>query len=321
MKTVRPCLLVLLCFAPLRARASESTASICAASDPVEGGNGHCLKILADMAALRNSPHPRSRGAGTSESREKQRSIFFDKIVPSAYSSLPSLSKGLFLGLEALGAPARREGFKAMNTFGTAALFDFVADERSPYTGIFKGGSGVMRFSYAGPPNLVGNVPGLGLKFFVDGKPSQDMVFMNSFNSQGPSTNVFLKPLSNDLPEPESALMRTVKRLFEKASGKSDVLHQDLAKLGAVAADGGTAAKPSAPYQVFLEPTREDGIPRDTANDFRSDLAGVKPGTAVYDVTAVSSPGGEKIHIGRIVTGSPFVASEYGDKGLVFKHD
>lgn len=305
----------------------------------MEGGNGRCLKILEDMAALRSSRYPKNPGAAVRESQEKQRAIFYDKIVPSAYAALPDLSRGLLLGLEGLTSPARvaelsrafaadgderppeRRRLKIMNTYGTVALFDFVADPRSPYTGIFKGGSGVMRFSYAGPPSLVGNVPGLGLKFFVDGKPSQDMVFMNGFSSQGPSTNVFQKPFSNDLPEPESPLMKAVKGLFEKASGRSNVLHQDLTSLGAVAADGSAAASPAAPYQVFLEPTHQDGISPDTANDFRSDLAGVKPGTAVYDVVAVSGPGGEKVHIGRIVTGSPFVASEYGDKALFFKHN
>jgi hypothetical protein len=321
-KTARASLILLLSLAPRPGHATEGADSICAASKPLEGGGVRCLKILDDMAALRNPRHPGGLDAGARESREKQKSIFYGKIVPSAYASLPSLSEGLLLGLEGLGAPSpEKRRYKAMNTFGAAALFDFVADPHTPYTGIFKGASGVMRFSYAGPPNLVGNVPGLGLKFFVDGQPSRDMVFMNSFNGQGSSTSVFLKPLSNDLPEPDSVVMKTVKSILEKVSGKSNVLHQDLARLGTVAEDGSEPAKPAVPYQVFLEPTRADGIPSDTTNDFRADLAGVKTGMAVYDVTAVSSPGGAKIHIGRIVTGSPFVASEYGDKELSFKHD
>jgi hypothetical protein len=214
--------------------------------------------------------------------------------------------------------PPERRGLKAMNTFGTSALFEFVADPGSPYTGIFRGGAGVMRFSYAGPPNLVGNVPGVALKFFTDGGESRDLVAMNGFAGQGGSTSVFLKPMSNALPEPQSAVMKAVKAVLGKMSGRADPLRMDISHLADVDSAGRAVASPSAPDQIFLEPTHQDGISADSTADFRADLAGVKPDTAVYNVTALS--GGRKIVLGRIVTRSSFVASEYGDTALAFKH-
>lgn len=280
--------------------------------------------------------------AGPDSALRKQDVIFHEKIVRSAYTTLPELSGGLLLGLEAsakrlLGLkelsqedftpsratgderPPDRRGPKSMNTYGTAALFEFEADAGSPYTGLLQGGSGVMRFSTMGPPGLVGNVPGLALKFLVDGKPSRDLVVMNGFAGQGGSTNVFLKPMSNALPPPESRLMKGVVAILAKAA-KGDPLRQGVDHLAGVGGDGAGVDKPLAPYQIFFEPTHQDGIPADTANDFRADLAGVKPGTAIYEVTAISAPGAPKVRIGRVVTRSQFVASEYGDTTLLFKH-
>lgn len=264
--------------------------------------------------------------AGLDRVRREREALFHEKIVPSAYTKLPDLSGGLLLGLEnsakrLLGFKDKADsaGLKSMNTYGTSAQFEFVADAGSPYTGLLQGGSGVMRFSTMGPPGLVGNVPGLALKFMVDGKPSRDIVVMNGFAGQGDSTNVFLKPMSNALPPPESSLMKGVVALLEKGA-KGDPLTRSVAQLADMGTDGAGVEKPVAPYQLFFEPTHEDGIPADSANDFREDLAGVKPGAAIYEVTAIAAPGAPKVRIGRLVTRSPFVASEYGDTTLRFRH-
>ena len=320
--------LAVLCALP----ASAQTAAPCMGADALNGGSdGGCRRIMRDIAALKRPQRPifaRPDGAAA-----EQRRVFYEKIVPSSYKTLPDLSRGLFLGFEKSGAkrtadraleasgdetPPERRRLKVMNTFGTAALFEFVAEPGSPYTGVFRGGAGVMRFSYAGPPDLIGPIPGVAFKFFVDGGQSRDFVAMNGFSSQGGSTSVFLKPMSNALPEPQSAVMKAVKAVLGKMSGRADPLRMDLAHLANVDSSGKTVAAPSAPEQIFLEPTHQDGIPADSAADFRADLARVKPDTAVYEVTALS--GGRKILLGRIVTRSPFVASEYGDTALAFKH-
>lgn len=315
--------------------ASAQTAAPCVGTDALRNGaDGRCRRIMSDIAALKRPQRPEPGDPGKPGGiAEKQRRVFYEKIVPSAYAALPDLSKGLFLGFEKSGAPQtadaaleaagdekppERRRPKAMNTFGTAALFEFVAEPGSPYTGIFRGGAGVMRFSYAGPPGLVGNVPGVALKFFTEGGGSRDLVAMNGFAGQGDSTSVFLKPMSTALPEPESPVMKAVAALLGKLSKRGDPLRMDLAHLADVDSSGKAVAAPAAPDKIFLEPTHQDGIPADTRADFRSDLARVKPGIAVYRVTALS--GGRTVVLGRIVTRSAFVASEYGDTALAFKH-
>ena len=46
----------------------------------------------------------------------------------------------------------------------------------------------------------------------------------------------------------------------------------------------------------------------------------VPAGTLLYKVYAVMTPNAPKVHIGNLVTTSPFTESEYGDRYLFFKH-
>ena len=60
---------------------------------------------------------------------------------------------------------------KLFHTFGTTAKVRFDPEPASPYTGLFsETAHGLVRFSYAGPVVGVGIVPGLGLKFTIDGQ-------------------------------------------------------------------------------------------------------------------------------------------------------
>jgi hypothetical protein len=81
----------LLLVVPPMGHGTDNAASICAASESLDGGNSWCRKILEEMRALRNPPREVYRDSvvhRSRESREKQRALFFDKIVPSAYASL-----------------------------------------------------------------------------------------------------------------------------------------------------------------------------------------------------------------------------------------
>jgi hypothetical protein len=55
--------------------------------------------------------------------------------------------------------------------------------------------------------------------------------------------------------------------------------------------------------------------------DFRDDLARIPSGSKLWDVMAIERDGAERVLIGSIVTTSRFVASQYGDEKIFFKHN
>jgi hypothetical protein len=273
------------------------------------------------------------------DSALNKREYIYGRISASAYDSLPPLSEGILLGVKGSKIlthaqdlaltlttvsdelPADRRHIKVIHTFGTVAKFEFIADPAAPvkYTGLFQGGQGIMRFSYAGPPHLIGNVPGLGLKFLIDGRPSENMVVMNSLGGQGAPTSVFLRTFTNILPEPDTVIMKTIKLLFEKVVRRGEGLHQGEGTLASVKNDGTPVANPIAPYQVFFVPAQD--FFAGSRKDFRVDLAGLDPETKIYEIWATAGKGESTEHIGSLVTKSKFTASAYGDQVLFFKHN
>jgi hypothetical protein len=86
------------------------------------------------------------------------------------------------------------------------------------------------------------------------------------------------------------------------------------------------------PYQIFLVPNPAIQFPVSPPHDFRHDLATVAPGTSLFLVYGVEPSKvedrliGKPRHrqnaqlIGQIETTSEFVASDYGDRRLFFRH-
>lgn len=302
----------------------------------VDGALEAARRQSAGQRALIQIPIQPDYDAGSALSK---REYIYGRVAASSYASLPPLSEGFILGakgsrilthpqdlaltLTAVSdeLPADRRHIKVIHTFGTVAKFAFIADPAAPvkYTGLFQGGQGIMRFSYAGPPHLIGNVPGLGLKFLIDGKPSENMVVMHSLGGQGAPTSVFLRTFTNILPEPDTVIMKTIKLLFEKVVRRGEGLHQGEGTLASVMNDGTPVANPAAPYQVFFVPAQD--FFAGSRRDFRADLAGLDPETKIYEIWATAGKGESTEHIGSLVTKSRFTASAYGDQVLFFKHN
>jgi hypothetical protein len=57
-----------------------------------------------------------------------------------------------------------------------------------------------------------------------------------------------------------------------------------------------------------------------TEEDFRTILARIPPDTLLYRVYARTARSEAQIHVGSVTTESSFVASEFGDRVLAFKH-
>lgn len=241
---------------------------------------------------------------------------------------------------------------KLFHTYGTTAKIAFTPEPNTPYTGILsEKAHGLARFSYAGPVIGVGIVPGLGLKFLIDGDhPSENLVVMRKLDPQQPlwrffsapsHNSVFQNPFTNILPFPSftNLIMRTVNKRFETVVEKGKGLHQSLESFAAVHANGSPVAQVRivAPYRVIFRPTGQATASSDPTADFRDDLArNIKVGTPIYEIFALGEPqemelnkkgmtGVEELlahgqKIGTINTESEFIASKYGDYRLFFKH-
>lgn len=204
------------------------------------------------------------------------------------------------------------------------------------YTGLFAGADhGFMRLSVTGDPADRGFAPGLALKLFVNGKPSQNVSALYTLSGQGTNYDFFTNELSNYVsPEVNETLGTTA--LFSAVSTKPTlVVMTDMAK---VTQTGTSVLTPKAPTQIYFVPRTEvKGKFVKTAHDFRLDMMKLASGTKVYDVYATSAEiktsllpsinaqlaatrraGAKKI--GEIVLASPLIASEFGDKGVFFKH-
>src|SRR5215510_14561650 len=92
---------------------------------------------------------------------------------------------------------------KLFHTYGATAKIAFAPAPATPYTGMFSHHvHGLARFSYAGPVAGVGIVPGLGLKFPLDGDhPSRNLVVMRMLDPQS-RHSVFQHVFTNILPTP-----------------------------------------------------------------------------------------------------------------------
>lgn len=225
----------------------------------------------------------------------------------------------------------RPDRSKTFHRWGTAVKVRFVPEregmaQRLPgaeaanvggYTGVFATGAvGIARLSLG-----LGNLdalwaPGIGLKLFVDGKPSVNVHAIPRDGAQ--KSKDFLAPaLSSEIdPTPLDG--------FLKFSSKANPNLRTVKHLAMVEADGTAVAEPKAPHHVaFRAPA---GIafsapPAWGQEDFRTSLAKIPAGTTLYEVWAYDATGTEGgTKIGTLVTESAFVASSFEDRRLHFHH-
>lgn len=290
--------------------------------------------------------------------QEKRDYLFEDGIRATAYANgLPDVHLGLFAatqaGVESLAHHLLRQTVtrvgdeleapkhKLFHSFGTTAKIRYNPESGTPYTGIFGDTAhGLARFSYAGPTIGIGIVPGLGLKFPVDGDhPSENVVVMRMLDPQS-EHSVFHNPFSNILPAPSplNLTMKVVNQRFETVVAEGHGLHQPVDNFARIHPSGQpVAGPPQAPYRLILVPTEAARNACDPHLDFRDDLAQNLPAeTTIYSVLGLDEDAETTLHgqglnrleeliphasrIGSITTESEFIASTYGDYRLFFKH-
>jgi hypothetical protein len=304
-------------------------------------------------------------------SREKRDYLFEQGIRPTAYdngkrpdvmcgllqfskSALESIANHLLSAtLTRVSDEFEEPKLKLFHAYGTTAKIQFSPEPNTPYTGIFaETAYGLARFSYAGPVAGIGVVPGLGLKFPVDGDhPSENLVVMRKLDRQQPlwrffsthsHNSVFQNAFTNILPSPRftNLIMRTVQSRFETVVNTGKGLHQPADNLAAIHTNGVPLAadKVAAPYRLIFRPTAQAVASSDPSIDFRDDLAqNVKAGTPIYEIFALTEAQESELHrrgvtevedllphaqkIGTMTTESEFIASQYGDYRLFLKHN
>ncbi len=214
---------------------------------------------------------------------------------------------------------------KIIHAQGVAAMVELRIAGDSPFTGVLGGGPtpvGVARFSLATPPSGKKSfTPGLGLKVFVDGAPSLDLLAMNHTVGQGRDHNVFANTFSHDLRGEHSALRPPQKLLaffFRMVSTQPRRLTID--HLATTRPDGSTEAAPAVPDRLVFHPHRAvKAVYRTTAKeDFRVPFLSLEPELDLYEIEAIG-PHEERRVIGTITATSTFVCAPGVDR-LFFRH-
>jgi hypothetical protein len=280
---------------------------------------------------------------------QKADSMWNDKIIPTIYGDLPTLTAPGILDLFTLAKTSFTIRSltndsdeldvghrKLVHAWGAEARFRFVSTKSSRgYTGIYESGSDCVigRLSVATKPTKTSIVPALALKFFISGHKSKNLQIMNSTSGQK-SHNFFEMPFSNIIPPPDSFAKRLIQRLFRKAAvafgaKDPDPTHLTVEHLAKIQVNGNAVVTPKSPYRLIFKPTIAasalmKGSTVDT--DFRTNLARYPVGQAMYDVYALDE--GESFDdlptsklVGQLIPTTNIVASSYGDEKLNFQHN
>lgn len=269
-------------------------------------------------------------------SAETKEAELWRRILKSKYENLPSWTgqEALPLVLRALVRKAsapyvkvsmeRQSDFmpigrkKLIHTYGAVAPIKFIPEPTSPYTGIFAGTEyGLIRLSLAKKPEKREIVPGLAIKFFIDRHPSINFMAMPSLEGQS-SFNFFENDFSNCIDSSDDWILTLLSALFSKVS--TDPFKVDVTSCFMILSNAERVAQPKVASKLKLVPNRKQlNFSANEEHDVRLDFATIQPGTVLYDVYAVDTLGSDSL-MGHLMTKDHFVASEFGDQRLFFRH-
>lgn len=220
---------------------------------------------------------------------------------------------------------------KIIHTFGVTAKIEYVptTEGQIEYSGIYQSGAiGIVRFSLAGNPDIIGYTPGFSMKLLRDGMPSVNSMAMERLNGQGKNRNWFAKDFSTIIPDPDNFILEQAAKIFELVHKPATQLPVD--HFARHSRDGRFETDMRSPHQLFFRPAEgtKNLILEDTKNDFRKELGKLQENATVYEVWArdkedfLNDKWGQSgaIHIGNLVLRSKFVPSHYGDKVMFFQH-
>jgi hypothetical protein len=215
-------------------------------------------------AAVTSSDSPLAADYDRKTAAEKQDILWTSHIAPSKYATLPPWPSVDLIGIVRLdlGVTLNRTNDelpmgrkKLVHALGSCAKVELVADGGTPYTGMFKGGIGIARFSLATNPGTDAFTPAIAVKMLVDGMPSQNLQVMFSVDGQGKDFDFFSNRFSNIIAAPVGFGTNIVGKIFQKATPFPNYL--DLDNFARHDRTGADASHMRAPHQVFFLPTSE----------------------------------------------------------------
>lgn len=277
---------------------------------------------------------------------EKQE-LLWDKALSSIHQKLPDYQR---MGLAQLVAMAQQElhlkesfysdfapeGWKKyLHRRGALAKIKVVA-KNNKYTGLFQGAPcGLLRLSLtyktAGSKPVA---PGLALKVLRDGTHSSNISALVSLDGQAKDYNFFKNAMSNIVPMGKDFGQKIVHNLFRRVSNyPEEMLVSDMAKIDS---DGLKESRLVTPRQLFFVPGPSLQF-LSLEHDVRNDFLKIPAGTMIYKIFAVSDKYvdfnysnysdemattflKDSEYVADIVSTSEFIASEFGDDGIFFRH-
>lgn len=276
---------------------------------------------------------------------EKQE-ILWEKVVASTHKELPAYSKFgaiqlLKMSFQEIGLKgslhsdfAPKDWIKYIHRRGAIVKTKLVP-RSGVYTGIFQGADcGLLRLSLTYNPNGSKAVaPGIAFKILRDGTHSANISALVSLEGQDRDFNFFKNPLSNVVPISSKFGQKLVHNLFGKVTSYPEEL--EVSDMAMIDAKGEKAKEVKTPRQLFFVPAGPSFSSED--HDVREDFLSIPEGTTVYKLYALSAKyknfdySNYKLddvakfiqdseHVADIVTTSEFVASEFGDEGIFFRH-
>lgn len=267
----------------------------------------------------------------------KKRNLLWSEIQSSAFETLPETNNGFGISfamasVQSLTSLAvsfdRSSDFMPQGRKKIIHPWGAVAQVRwnslsAEYTGLLESGSyGLARLSIAGDPSVLGFIPGMALKLFVDQKPSANLQVMFSLDGQGEDNNVFRNNFSNSIPAPTNPILKSLAALF--ALVKNPPTYLALNHLTQNTADGKTVQDPKTPYALVFKPNKQFEVLFQQHHDldFRDTLALLPNHQVLYFVYAQKNASSKTTQkIGELILESSFIASEFGDEKLFFQHN
>jgi len=224
-------------------------------------------------------------------------------------------NRGSFAGPDDVMPEGRR---KLVHRFGSCACVTLQIDADSPYTGLLRtGGPGLLRLSDVGAAKTI--QPSLALKLFGADGAGQNFLALGCGE---PRTSHWLStPLSNASKPADDLGGKLVERSFGKTAralgGKR--LYGTYLPLHHLCGPPGDGAV--VPDRLVLRATDTALGGLKESADWRVELEGLRAGTHLFDVYAAPDIASAETPLGRVVLDTTFVASEYGDTALFFRHD